>query len=117
MQQFQRHLTTTAFKLAGSIDLSSSVSLSKPVKQSPVPQIFVTKITKAFLDALYAFLDGLVLLASDESPIVTGKTLSKEENPSGTSHLDLLDLSNSVSLSIFRDDNGVADFESRLVYF
>lgn len=96
MEHFQRHLTTAAFKLAGGVDLSSSVSLSKPVKQNPVPQVFVTKITKAFLDALYAFLDGLVLLASDESPIVTGKILAKEES-SGANHLDLLDLSNGVS--------------------
>lgn len=101
MEHFQRHLTTAAFKLAGGIDLSSSVSSSKPVKQHPIPQVFVTKITKAFLDALYAFLDGLVLLASDESPIVTGKTLTKEEDSPGTNHLDLLDLFDGVSHSWF----------------
>ncbi|KXN89146.1 Exocyst complex component 2 [Leucoagaricus sp. SymC.cos] len=93
MEHFQRHLTTAAFKLAGGIDLSSSTSLSKPVKQNPIPQAFVTKITKAFLDSLYTFLDGLVLLASDESPIVTGKILAKEDGSSVTNHLDLLDLS------------------------
>ncbi|KAF9459756.1 exocyst complex component Sec5-domain-containing protein [Collybia nuda] len=71
MELFQRHLTTAAFKIAGGVDLSST-SLSKPTKQHAIPQAFVTKITKAFLDALYAFLDGLVLLASDESPIVVG---------------------------------------------
>lgn len=92
IEHFQRHLTTAAFKVAGGVDLSASVSLSKPVKQNSIPQVFVTKITKAFLDALYSFLDGLVLLASDESPIATGKMLSKEES-SGTNHLDLLDLS------------------------
>lgn len=98
MEHFQRHLTTTAFKLAGGVDLSSSISLSKPTKQNPVPQVFVTRITKAFLDALYAFLDGLVLLASDESPITTGKTLPDEDESSGTNHLDLLDLGDGVSL-------------------
>lgn len=92
MEQFQRHLTTAAFKIAGGVDMSSSVSLSKPVKQNAIPQVFVTRITKGFLDALYAFLDGLVLLASDESPIVTGSILAKAET-SGTNHLDLFDLS------------------------
>jgi len=92
MEHFQRHLTTAAFKLAGGIDISSSISLSKPTKQNPIPQVFVTRITKAFLDALYAFLDGLVLLASDESPIITGRTLPDEDDSSGTNHLDLLDL-------------------------
>ena len=41
-------------------------------KQNAISQVFVTKITKAFLDALYAFLDGLVHLASDESPLSIG---------------------------------------------
>lgn len=99
MEHFQRHLATAAFKIAGGVDLSSSVSSSKPVKQYPISQIFVTKITKAFLDALYVFLDGLILLASDESPIITGKMLPKQEDPSGPNRLDLLDLSDGVSPS------------------
>jgi exocyst complex component 2 len=116
MEHFQRHLTTAAFKLGGGIDPSSSVSSSKPVKQNPIPQAFVAKITKAFLSALYAFLDGLVLLASDESPIVTGNILSKEDS-SATSHLDLLDLTDGVSQSQFRDDDGVADIGAALFNF
>ncbi|EEB87942.1 hypothetical protein MPER_14491, partial [Moniliophthora perniciosa FA553] len=71
MELFQRHVTTAAFKLAGGVDLSSS-SLTKPLKQNPIPSAFVSKITKAFLDVLYAFLDGLVHLASEEFPIATG---------------------------------------------
>ena len=106
MEQFQRHLTTAAFKIAGGVDMSSSVSLSKPVKQNAIPQVFVTRITKGFLDALYAFLDGLVLLASDESPIVTGSILAKAET-SGTNHLDLFDLSDGVSPSHLCDDTGL----------
>ncbi|KAJ3567835.1 hypothetical protein NP233_g6101 [Leucocoprinus birnbaumii] len=104
MEHFQRHLTTAAFKLAGGVDLSSSgsTSVSKPVKQNPVPQVFITKITKAFLDALYAFLDGLVLLASDESPIVAGNFLAKEES-SETNHLDLLDLSDGTLMVVVRE--------------
>lgn len=92
IELFQRHLTTAAFKIAGGVDISAT-SLSKPLKQNPVPQAFVSKITKAFLDALYAFLDGLVLLASDESPVITGKqpplAVIKSNEPNT---LDLLDV-------------------------
>ncbi|KAF8886545.1 exocyst complex component sec5 [Infundibulicybe gibba] len=91
MELFQRHITTAAFKLAGGVDLSSS-SLSKPTKQNPIPQAFVVKITKAFLDVLYAFLDGLVLLASDESPIINKKNAAIGA-PAAADPLELLDLS------------------------
>ncbi|KAJ7275010.1 exocyst complex component sec5 [Mycena rebaudengoi] len=95
MELFQRHVTTAAFKLAGGVDLSpSSASISKTVRQNPIPSAFVSKITKAFLDALYAFLDGLVHLASEESPIVTGKMPVTEAagGPGGPNPLELLDL-------------------------
>ncbi|KAF8970220.1 exocyst complex component Sec5-domain-containing protein [Flammula alnicola] len=91
IEMYQRHMTTAAFKLAGGVESSSS--LSKPLKQNPIPQNFVSKITKAFLDALYTILDGMVLLASDESPVVSGKspdilnTVAEGLNP-----LELLDL-------------------------
>ncbi|TFY51780.1 hypothetical protein EVG20_g10840, partial [Dentipellis fragilis] len=70
IQTFQRHVTTAAFKLAGGVDLSTSAS--RMGKQYPVATEFVVKITKAFLDALYAFLDGLVHLASDEASVAVG---------------------------------------------
>ncbi|KAA1476584.1 hypothetical protein DENSPDRAFT_807414 [Dentipellis sp. KUC8613] len=70
IQTFQRHVTTAAFKLAGGVDLSASAS--RMGKQYPVATEFVVKITKAFLDALYAFLDGLVHLASDEASVAVG---------------------------------------------
>ncbi|KAJ6486945.1 exocyst complex component sec5 [Mycena sanguinolenta] len=94
MELFQRQVTTAAFKLAGGVDLASSSSLSKTVRQNPIPAAFVSKITKAFLDALYAFLDGLVHLASDESPIVTGKMPRTEAagGPGGPNPLELLDM-------------------------
>ncbi|KAG8685871.1 hypothetical protein FRC09_014486, partial [Ceratobasidium sp. 395] len=61
MHFFQKHNTTAAFKIAGGADLGASRSDSK---QRPVPSVFTTKISKTFLDALYAFLDGLGHLAS-----------------------------------------------------
>ncbi|KAJ7695444.1 exocyst complex component Sec5-domain-containing protein [Mycena rosella] len=93
MELFQRHVTTAAFKLAGGVDLATA-SIAKPVRQNPIPAAFVGKITKAFLDALYAFLDGLVHLASDESPVVTGKMPRTDAagGPGGPNSLELLDL-------------------------
>jgi exocyst complex component 2 len=88
-------MTTAAFKLAGGVELATS--LAKASKQNSVPQIFVSKITKAFLDALYSLLDGMVLLASDESPVLSGtlpdtSNMAVEElNP-----LQLLDLKDGV---------------------
>lgn len=92
---FQRHLTSGAFKLAGGSELSVSVSTSSRFIKASVPQIFVSKIVKAFLDSLYAFLDGMVHLTSDESAIVIPK--GSGEN-SGTNPLELLDIENPVCL-------------------
>ncbi|KAF8189835.1 exocyst complex component Sec5-domain-containing protein [Mycena galopus ATCC 62051] len=94
MELFQRQVTTAAFKLAGGVDLAAAASPSKPVQQNPIPAAFVSKITKAFLDALYAFLDGLVHLASEESPVVTGKMPRTEAagGPGGPNPLELLDV-------------------------
>ncbi|KAJ7057829.1 exocyst complex component sec5 [Mycena amicta] len=96
MELFQRQVTTAAFKIAGGVDLtgSNSAQLSKPVRQNAVPAAFINKITKAFLDALYAFLDGLVHLASDESPVVTEKIPITEASggPGGPNALELLDM-------------------------
>ncbi|KAG6865442.1 hypothetical protein C0991_002518 [Blastosporella zonata] len=91
LETFQRQLTTAGFKLAGGVDLAAS-ALAKPAKQNPVPQAFVSKLTKAFFDALYAFLDGLMFLASNESPIVTGNIPAAEVSSTGPNPLELLDL-------------------------
>ena len=45
---------------------------AQAVKQKPITGEFSNKITKTFLDAIYAFLDGLVHLSSDESPVAKG---------------------------------------------
>ena len=72
-------------------------------KQNAIAPVFTAKITKAFLDAMYAFLEGFVILASDESPAATkmGSTSRKAfvQDPSvltGTGRLELLDLNDSV---------------------
>ncbi|KAF8899761.1 exocyst complex component sec5 [Gymnopilus junonius] len=86
---FQKHMTTAAFKLAGGLEPGS---ISRSVKQAPIPQIFVSKFTKAFLDALYAILDGLVLLASDESPITSGHSPAGNSAADSLNSMELLDL-------------------------
>jgi exocyst complex component 2 len=63
MLAFQKHNTTTAYKIASAVDPTTA---SKG-KQTSVPRDFIMKMQKAFLDSLYAFLDGLVHLASEET--------------------------------------------------
>ncbi|KAI0305323.1 exocyst complex component Sec5-domain-containing protein [Multifurca ochricompacta] len=66
VQFFQRQVTTWAFKFANGAEVSST---SSRFPRRSIPNEFVIKITKAFLDATYAFLDGLVRLAAEGSPI------------------------------------------------
>jgi len=66
IHSYQKHITTVAYRLAGGL------LDAQAVKQKPIAGEFSNKITKTFLDAIYAFLDGLVHLSSDESPIAKG---------------------------------------------
>jgi len=103
-------MTTAAYKIAAGAELTPHSSSTIPTlyqqksrlqKLTVVPQVFVTKISRSFIDALYAFLDGLVLLASDESPIV--KEPDKMQPLKGTESAvemrlyELLDLKDAVS--------------------
>ncbi|TEB31864.1 hypothetical protein FA13DRAFT_1754665 [Coprinellus micaceus] len=97
IELFQRHLTTAAFKLAGGVEQSSGSSRSK---QNPIPQAFVGKITKAFLDAVYAVLDGLVLLASDESPVAKGDLPTPDKSIQRSKPLEILDVTDSRILVV-----------------
>ena len=99
MRVFQKQVTTSAFKIAGGVDLSTAASSSRQTKQNPVAPEFVTKIMKAFLDSLYAFLDGLVHLASDELPtsIVARTHLPLQTNPApGSNPLELVKIEDAV---------------------
>ena len=42
---------------------------SKPGKSNGIPQNLITKVTRGFVDAVYKFLDGIMLLASNDAPI------------------------------------------------
>ena len=100
IQTFQRHLTTVAFKLAGGVDLPSASNPHKPLKQHIISQEFLSNITKAFLETIYAFLDGLVHLASEESPVSRGHQAAVIDMgiAPGSNPLELLDLTEIVSL-------------------
>ena len=91
-------MTTGAYKIAGGVELpGSSAPTSRLAKQSSIPSIFVSKITKAFLDTLYAFLDGLVHLASDESPGLENRLPNADiAELTITDSLELLDIHNAV---------------------
>ena len=66
---FQRQVTTWAFKFAsGAAEAQPSSSVPSRTGRRSILNAFVTKISRAFLDATYAFLDGLVLLATEGSP-------------------------------------------------
>ena len=102
IQTFQRYLSTEAFKIAGGLDLVPSAT--KPTRQHRISSNFTMKITKSFLDSLYAFLDGLVLLASDESEYKRppGGALGNDVISGGAgSRAELIDLTNPVRLFIY----------------
>jgi exocyst complex component 2 len=87
---YQKHITTVAYRFAGGL------LDAQAVKQKPIAGEFSNKITKTFLDALYAFLDGLVHLSSDESPVAKG--LQKQAAlADSTGALPLFDLKKNVS--------------------
>lgn len=98
IQTFQRHLTTAAFKLAGGVDLPSASNPHRPLKQHPISQEFLSNITKAFLETVYAFLDGLVHLASEESSVSHGHQAAVVDVAAapGSNPLELLDLTETV---------------------
>lgn len=94
MHAFQKHITTAAHKIA------SGVTDSSGSKSKRIPTQFSNKITKSFLDSLYSFLDGLVHLASDESPVVQGLHIqAKTEATTGAA--PLFDLKSNVSTKLF----------------
>lgn len=86
---FQRHMTLSAVKIAGGIELSSNTSSLRTIQQNYISPLFTQRITGAFLDATYGFLDGLVYLTSHDSPIPVESTDSKR--PVSSTLLDLRD--------------------------
>jgi exocyst complex component 2 len=102
MELFQRHVTTVAYRIASGVDSSSSSLISKGIKQNPIPAAFVAKLTKAFMDVLRTFLEGLVKLVEDEQmslkPVVQVVATSTSTTPNASELLDLDDKVGTSSL-------------------
>jgi exocyst complex component 2 len=122
IQFFQRQLATWTFKFASGAEASSS---SSRLGRRPIPNEFVIKITKAFLDATYAFLDGLVHLAAEGSPVIDAENIpSVDISTTGklqamglldTSNVDtrtLLVISNFVNLKRVRIPDMITQLET-----
>ncbi|KAF5318441.1 hypothetical protein D9619_010689 [Psilocybe cf. subviscida] len=62
---YQRYMATAAYRI-----VSPDESGGGSPKQVAIPQVFSSMIIKAFVDSLYAFMDGLVYLASADAPLV-----------------------------------------------
>ncbi|SNX84111.1 related to Exocyst complex component Sec5 [Melanopsichium pennsylvanicum] len=104
---FHKSNARHAFHLAGGRSASSPVSALEGSRKArtaeqPVAPEFTTRIKGAFLDALYAFLDGLVHLAfSEYSPLEPRTALSVQAIPgSWGDSVDVRDLDTRVLLSV-----------------
>lgn len=94
MHEYQKYITTAAYKIAAGITDSTTT------KQKPVAQQFSSLITKTFLDSLYAFLDGMVHLASEDSPVSHGLKRQESEQEA-TGAIPLFDLRQNVRIFLY----------------
>lgn len=98
---FQKHMTTVMYIFASdSHQLPSKFpKVASVSRQPPAPvigQVFVNKITRGFLEAIYHFLDGLMVLVSDDAPL---SSLEPEGNfliESGTNLCELVNIRDAV---------------------
>lgn len=104
---FHKSNARQAFHLAGGRSASTPVSALEArgknrAAEQPVASEFTTRIKGAFLDALYAFLDGMVHLAfSEYSPLEPRTALSVQAVPGQPgSSVDVRDLDTRVLLSV-----------------
>lgn len=95
LESFMRHLATSAFKIAGCVSTESGSGMLRVTQQNIVPPAFTSKITKAFLDAIYAVLDGFVVLVADEAPPGMGSIVAAGA-PEREGKQELIDLRDSV---------------------
>ncbi|KAG1759151.1 exocyst complex component Sec5-domain-containing protein [Suillus occidentalis] len=94
LESFMRHLATSAFKIAGGVSTDSGSGMLRVTQQNIVPPAFTSKITKAFLDAIYAVLDGFVVLVAEEAPPGVGSIVAAGA-PEREGKQELIDLRDS----------------------
>ncbi|KIM53074.1 hypothetical protein SCLCIDRAFT_32138 [Scleroderma citrinum Foug A] len=91
LEVFQRHMTLSALKIAGGVELTSTTSSLRTIQQNYVSPQFTQKITRAFLDSIYAFLDGLVHLTSNELQVGAENLATLTNRPTPSKLFDLRD--------------------------
>ncbi|KAG8954915.1 hypothetical protein FRC04_010399 [Tulasnella sp. 424] len=89
IHKFQKHNTTGAYKIA---TISGTSGGARP-QQKAVPSEFTSKITKAFLDCLYAILDGFIPLATEE----------RDESLTIPTNTGVLDLKDTTALRVINE--------------
>lgn len=94
LESFMRHLATSAFKIVGGVSTDSGSGMLRVTQQNIVPPAFTSKITKAFLDAIYAILDGFVVLVAEEAPPGVGSIVAAGA-PEREGKQELIDLRDS----------------------
>ncbi|KAG8892472.1 hypothetical protein FRB99_002694, partial [Tulasnella sp. 403] len=99
IHKFQKNNTSSAYKIATSSGTAEVTGRS--VKKTLSPE-FTAKITKAFLDSLYAILDGFVPLAMEEPKQSAVADMDKHTGPGAdaSATLDLRDLDTRLLLVI-----------------
>ncbi|KAF9482689.1 hypothetical protein BDN70DRAFT_401033 [Pholiota conissans] len=90
-ESFQKHIMTSAYKLI-IVSGDSFAAAKSSGRKRGVPQILSNKIIKTFFDAIHAFLEGLILLASEDSPIVKKPELVEGKGSMEMSLHELVDL-------------------------
>ncbi|KAF8908627.1 exocyst complex component Sec5-domain-containing protein [Gymnopilus junonius] len=97
---FQRHITTAMYKLSSDshqlpLKSAKAYAAGKQPSALVMGQAFVKKITQGFLDAVYHFLDGLMVLVSDEAPLGYLEPEGSLLLENGTSLCELVDIKDS----------------------
>jgi hypothetical protein len=92
-----RHLTTSAFKIAGGISMDSGSSVLRVTQQNAMSPAFTGKIVKVFLDAIYTVLDGMVVLVAEEVPPGVASVSVAVGAAEREGKQELIDLRDSVS--------------------
>jgi len=95
-ESFMRHLATAAFRIAGGISIDSGSSVLRVTQRNAMSPAFTGKITKAFLEAIYAVLDGMAALVAEEVPPGVTSVLIAAGTPEGEGKQELIDLRDSV---------------------
>jgi hypothetical protein len=98
-----------AFKISGGLEVDNKTGT---VRQNQISREYKSKITRTFLDALYAFLDGLVHLASEEGAPQSLSTPVKTTFGTGAGTRSLLRPGSGIVSGVGLGDGNEAEVEA-----